>query len=253
MVRIIYCYFASLNNKGKDKLNMKPNTNIKFLKAIKIGFDSAIVLLSIFLAFFILLVVFDISSVYSKSSLGTILAQATPIEKTITKDFVVNSQKENITVSSFIERYELVISMKSSDLNQIPMIYKFIILTALNLNIFFLIFVFYQASKILKSIIRSLKEDKKVVQHNLFNKSNIKRFQFIAYGFMVMPIIQLIIYFSDYHFLSNYFSIPGFKLHPILDLSSVSWDYIFIGLLFISLIEIIRRGITIQEENDLTV
>ena len=232
---------------------MRPNTNIRFLKAVKIGFDSAIVLMSILLAFFILAVIFNISSPYSESLFGTIAAKASPIEETITKDFVVNSQKENISVSSFINKYELEISMKSNDLNHFPMIYKLIFLTALNLNLFFIIFVFFQASKILKSIIRSLKEDKKVVQHNLFNKSNIKRFQFIAYGFMVMPIIELIIYFSDYHFLSNYFSIPGFKINPILGLSSISWDYIFIGLLFMSLIEIIRRGITIQEENDLTV
>lgn len=232
---------------------MKPNTNIKFLKAVKIGFDSAIVLMSILLAFFIFAVVFNISSPYSKSLFGIIPAQVSPNEKTITKDFVVNSQKENINVSSFIDRYKLEIYIKSDDLNQIPIIYKLIFLTGLNLSLFFIIFVLFQASKILKFIIRSLKEDKRVIQHNLFNKSNIKRFQFIAYGFMVMPIIELIIYFSDYYFLSNYFSIPGFKLHPILDLSSISWDYIFIGLLFMSLIEIIRRGITIQEENDLTV
>lgn len=236
-----------------EKRNMRPNTNMKFLKAVKIGFDSAIVLMSILLAFFILAVIFNISSPYSESLFGTIAAKASPIEETITKDFVVHSQKENISVSSFINKYELEISMKSNDLNHIPMIYKLIFLTALNLNLFFIIFVFFQASKILKSIIRSLKEDRKVVQHNLFNKNNIKRFQFIAYGFMVMPIIELIIYFSDYHFLSNYFSIPGFKINPILGLSSISWDYIFIGLLFMSLIEIIRRGITIQEENDLTV
>lgn len=232
---------------------MKPSTNIKLLKTIKVGFDVAIVAMSLFLVFFICLVVFDLSSIYKNSSIGTILAQATPIEKTVTKDFIVNSQKNNIKVTSFIDSYDLVLDMKSNNLSQIPIIFKIVFLTALNLNLFFIIFVFYQASKILKSIINGMKEDKKVIQHYIFNKNNIRRFQFIAYGFILMPIIELIIYFSDSYFLSNYFSIQGFTLSPILDLSSISWDYIFIGLLFISLIEIIRRGITIQEENDLTV
>ena len=68
-----------------------------------------------------------------------------------------------------------------------------------------------------------------------------------------MPLFELIIYFSDSIFLKKYFLIEGFTLNPIIGLSSISWDYIFIGLLFISLIEVIRRGMTIQEENDLTV
>ncbi|MDD2489224.1 MAG: DUF2975 domain-containing protein [Bacteroidales bacterium] len=232
---------------------MKSNTNIKFLKAIKIGFDVAIVAMSLFLVFFICIVVFDISSIYTNSSVSTILAKVTPTENTISKDFIINSQIDNITVSSYVNSYEMVLDMKSSDFSQIPVIYKIIFLTALNLNLFFIIFVFYQASKILKSIIRGIKESKQVIQHYIFNKKNIRRFQFIAYGFMVMPIIELVIYLSDSHFLSKYFSINGFNLKPILDLSSISWDYIFIGLLFISLIEIIRRGIVIQEENDLTV
>lgn len=232
---------------------MKSNTNIKFLKAIKIGFDVAIVAMSLFLVFFICIVVFDISSIYTNSSVSTILAKVTPTENTITKDFIINSQIDNITVSSYVNSYKMVLDMKSSDFSQIPVIYKIIFLTALNLNLFFIIFVFYQASKILKSIIRGIKESKQVIQHYIFNKKNIRRFQFIAYGFMVMPIIELVIYFSDSHFLSKYFFINGFNLKPILDLSSISWDYIFIGLLFISLIEIIRRGIVIQEENDLTV
>ena len=232
---------------------MKQNSNIKFLKAIKIGFDTAIVLMSAVLVILIISVVFNISNFYSKSTLGAIFAQVSPIEKTITNDFIIESKKENIAVSYFVDSYQMVMYMKTNDFNKSPIIYKLISITALNLNVFFLIFVLFQASKILKSILRSLKEDSKVVQHNLFNKNNIKRFQFIAYGFMVMPIIGLFIYFSDYYFLSNYFTIQGFKLRPLLDLSSISWDYIFIGLLFMSLIEIIRRGITIQEENDLTV
>ena len=132
---------------------MRPNTNMKFLKAVKIGFDSAIVLMSILLAFFIFLVVFNISSPYSKSLFGVIPALVSPIEKTITKDFVINSQKENISVSSFVDRYEMIISIKGDDLNQIPIIYKLIFLTALNLTLFFIIFVFFQASKILKSMV----------------------------------------------------------------------------------------------------
>lgn len=245
----IYCYFATLNKKE----NMRSNTNIRFLRATKIGFDIAIVFMSAVLVALIASVVFNISYFYSNSSLGAIFAQASPIQETVTNDFTLNSIEKDISVSYFVTSYDLVMQMKSNNISQIPIIYKLINLTALNLTLFFLIFVFFQASKILKSILRSLKQENKAVKNYLFNKKNIKRFQYIAYGFIGMPLIELIIYFSDYHFLSNYFSIPGHKLRPIIGLSSISWDYIFIGLLFISLIEIIRRGITIQEENDLTV
>ncbi|MCK9321613.1 MAG: DUF2975 domain-containing protein, partial [Bacteroidales bacterium] len=134
-----------------------------------------------------------------------------------------------------------------------PIIFKIVFLLALNLNLFFLIFVFFQASRILSSIIRGIKNEKENLHHFIFNKRNIKRFQYISYGFIAMPLFELIIYFSDSIFLKKYFLIEGFTLNPIIGLSSISWDYIFIGLLFISLIEVIRRGMTIQEENDLTV
>jgi hypothetical protein len=98
-----------------------------------------------------------------------------------------------------------------------------------------------------------MKENKEDLQHYMFNKKNIHRFQYIAYGFIAMPIIELLFYCSDTYFLSSYFKAEGYVLKSVIDLSTISWDYLFIGLLFISLIELIRRGIMIQEENDLTV
>lgn len=235
---------------------MKPKTKIITLRTIKIGFDVAISALSIFLLVLIILVIFDLSSISTKSSLGTILAKAIPIEKSTTKDFVVSSKIKDITVSSYVDNYQLVLNTRSNDLKKIPIIYKIIFVSALNLSLFFLIFVLFQASKILKSIIKGMneyKEDKEALQHYMFNKKNIRRFQYIAYGFIAMPIIELLLYCSDTYFLSTYFKAEGYVLKSILDFSSISWDYLFIGLLFISLIELIRRGIIIQEENDLTV
>ena len=235
---------------------MKPKTKIITLRTIKIGFDVAIVALSIFLLALITLVVFDLSSISTKSSLGPILAKAIPIEKSTTKDFVVSSKIKDITVTSYVNNYQLVLNTRSNDLKKIPIVYKIIFVSAINLSLFFLIFVLFQASKILKSIIKGMneyKEDKEALQHYMFNKKNIHRFQYIAYGFIAMPIIELLLYCSDTYFLSTYFKAEGYVLKSILDFSSISWDYLFIGLLFISLIELIRRGIMIQEENDLTV
>ena len=238
---------------------MKPKTKIITLRTIKIGFDVAIVALSIFLLVLITLVVFDLSSISKKSSVGAIFAKAVPVNKTENEDFIVYSNIKDISVSSYVNSYQLVLDMKSKDLSKMPIIYKVIFVSALNLSIFFLIFVLFQASKILKSIIKGMneyndnKEDKEALQHYMFNKKNIRRFQYIAYGFIAMPIIELLLYCSDSYFLSTYFKAEGYVLKSILDFSSISWDYLFIGLLFISLIELIRRGIMIQEENDLTV
>lgn len=235
---------------------MKPKTKIITLRAIKIGFDVAIVALSVFLLLLITLVVFDLSSISKKSSVGTIFAKAVPVNKTENEDFIVYSNINDISVSSYVDSYQLVLNMKSNDLSKIPIVYKVIFVSALNLSVFFLIFVLFQATKILKSIIKGMneyKEDKEALQHYMFNKKNIRRFQYIAYGFIAMPIIELFLYCSDTYFLSTYFKTEGYVLKSILDFSSISWDYLFIGLLFISLIELIRRGIIIQEENDLTV
>jgi len=232
---------------------MKPKTKILTLRSIKIGFDIAIVLLSLILLLLLTSAVFDLSSISRKSSVGTIFAKAVPVNKTENEDFTVYSNIKDISVSSYVDSYQLVLNMKSNDLSKIPIIYKVIFVSALNLSVFFLIFVLFQASKILKSIVRGMKENKEDIQHYMFNKKNIRRFQYIAYGFIAMPIIELLLYCSDTYFLSSYFKAEGYKLKSILDFSSISWDYLFIGLLFISLIELIRRGIMIQEENDLTV
>jgi hypothetical protein len=232
---------------------MKPQAKIKTLKSIKIGFDIAIILLSLFFLFFITLVYFDLSTTYTKSSLNTILAKVVPNQPSSTNDFVVSSSKENIHVYSYIESYNVIIDMKSDDVKNVPIIYKIIFLLGLNLNLFFLIFVLYQGRNILKSIINGIKGKTDIIKHYIFNRKNIRRFQYIAYGFIAMPLIELIIYLSDSYFFGRYFNIEGFSLKPAIEFSSISWDYVFVGLLFISLIEIIRRGITIQEENDLTV
>lgn len=235
---------------------MKPKTKILTLRSIKVGFDIAIILLSLFLLLLLSLAVFDLSSISKKSSVGTIFAKAVPVNKTENEDFIIYSNIKDISVSSYVDSYQLVLNMKSKDISKIPIVYKVIFVSALNLSVFFLIFVLFQASKILKSIVKGMneyKEDKEALQHYMFNKKNIHRFQYIAYGFIAMPIIELLLYCSDTYFLSSYFKADGYKLKSILDFGSISWDYLFIGLLFISLIELIRRGIMIQEENDLTV
>lgn len=232
---------------------MKPKTKILTLRSIKVGFDIAIVLLSLLLLLFLTGAVFDLSSISKRSSVGAILVKATPVKKSPTKDFIISSKINDISVSSYVNSYQLVLNMKSKNLKTIPIIYKVIFIVAINLSLFFLIFVLFQASKILKSIVRGMKENKEDIQHYMFNKKNIHRFQYIAYGFIAMPIIELLFYCSDTYFLTSYFKAEGYVLKSIIDFSSISWDYLFIGLLFISLIELIRRGIMIQEENDLTV
>ncbi len=232
---------------------MKLSTKINTIRTIKIGFDITIIALSLFLIYFIYLGVREMSASLPKSKLGIMLAQVVPNKISSSNDFVIKAKNSDAVVTTYIDSYKIAFNVKNSTNAKIPIIFKIVFLLALNLNLFFLIFVFFQASRILSSIIRGIRNEKENLHHFIFNKRNIKRFQYISYGFIAMPLFELIIYFSDSIFLKKYFLIEGFTIEPIIGLSSISWDYIFIGLLFISLIEVIRRGMSIQEENDLTV
>ncbi|MBP1629199.1 MAG: hypothetical protein H6Q15_92 [Bacteroidetes bacterium] len=232
---------------------MNNKTKIVSIKSIKIGFDIVFILMSILAISFIAFSIFDISNLSSKSSLGTIFAEAKPIKAVTTDDFIVNSSIENVSIKSIVDSYHLTIMIKSDDFQMMPFAYRIFYLLALNLSMFFLLFILFHIRNILNSLVKGLNEKDSKLQHYIFDKKNIMRFRYIAYAFIVMPLIEVMIYFFDSFFLQKYINIEGYSIEPISQLALVSWDYIFIGLFFISLIEIIRRGIDIQEENDLTV
>ena len=87
----------------------------------------------------------------------------------------------------------------------------------------------------------------------VFSRKNILRLRYIAYGFIAMPFIELLNYYLDKIFLETYIKIADVSVLPVTGVSSISWEYIFVGLLFIAMIEVFRKGVSLQEENDLTV
>ncbi|HBN06279.1 MAG TPA: hypothetical protein DD434_10910, partial [Bacteroidales bacterium] len=132
-----------------------------------------------------------------KSKLGIMLAQVVPNKISSSNDFVIKAKNSDAVVTTYIDSYKIAFNVKNSTNAKIPIIFKIVFLLALNLNLFFLIFVFFQASRILSSIIRGIRNEKENLHHFIFNKRNIKRFQYISYGFIAMPLFELIIYFSD--------------------------------------------------------
>ena len=132
-------------------------------------------------------------------------------------------------------------------------VWKILYFLTLNLMMLFFIFVLFQIRNIIRSVYRAMGNEKTNITNCVFSHKNIRRLRYIAYGFIIMPFIELGNYYLDKYFLSHFIKIKDITISPIVDISSISWDYILVGLLFIVLIEVFRRGIVLQEENDLTV
>jgi|GEM_PF-1673235 len=234
-------------------MKMDTGKKILALRCIRVGFDVAIVLLSLFIIFMVSMTVFDLS-LDSDSSIGTILAKTVPEKTNISvKNMPLVSNRANITSSYSMNDCNIIINMNDRNMGWAPIANKIIYVTALNLEMFFLLFVFIQAVLIIKSLIRDMKTGGKQITHSVFTNNNLKRFCYISYGFIAMPLIEIVLYFIDNNFLHTYFTLPGYKITSLMGLSDISWDYLLIGLLFFALIEMVRRGMAIQEENDLTV
>src|SRR5574344_715911 len=234
-------------------MKMDISKKILALRCIRVGFDVAIALLSLFVILMISMTVFDLS-LDSDSAIGTILAKAVPeSNNTGVKNIPLVSKRDSLTSTYSINDCNIVINMKYDKMSIAPIANKIIYVTALNLEMIFLLFVFIQAALIIKSLIRDMKARGNQITHSVFTDNNLKRFRYISYGFIAMPLIEIVLYFIDNNFLNTYFSLPGYKIPSLMSLSDVSWDYLLIGLLFFALIEMVRRGMAIQEENDLTV
>jgi len=230
---------------------MNKRTQLFSLKSIKIGFDIVFVVLILATLLLIFASVVEMAYLSPKTNNSSILARIVPLDNTF-NDITLISKIDNSSTKGSIDASEIEIKMDRTNFKSLPILYRIISTLTLVLGLLFLIFIVFHVKNIIKCIIRGMKEDNSY-KHYIFNKENIKRFSYIGIGFICMPIIELTIYLFDNYFLKKYFYIPDYKILPSSSLGYITWDYIFIGLLFITFIEIIRRGISIQEENDLTV
>jgi hypothetical protein len=97
------------------------------------------------------------------------------------------------------------------------------------------------------------KSDNMPLRESVFSNKNILRLRYIAFGFIAMPLIELLSYYLDKLFLERYIRMDAVSVLPISGISSISWEYIFVGLLFIVMIGVFKKGVSLQEESDLTV
>ncbi len=230
---------------------MNKRTQLFSLKSIKIGFDIVFVVLILLTLLLIFASVVEMAYLSPKTNNSSILARIVPLDNTY-NNITLISKIDNSSTKGSIDASDIEIKMDRANFKSLPILYQIISTLTLVLGLLFLIFVVFHIKNIIKCIIRGMREENSY-KHFVFNKENIKRFRYIGIGFICMPIIELTIYLFDNYFLKKYFYIPDYKILPSSSLGYITWDYIFIGLLFITFIEIIRRGISIQEENDLTV
>ncbi|MDD4544769.1 MAG: DUF2975 domain-containing protein [Bacteroidales bacterium] len=230
---------------------MNKRTQLFSLKSIKIGFDIVFVVLILLTLLLIFASVVEMAYLSPKTNNSSILARIVPLDNTY-NNITLISKIDNSSTKGSIDASDIAIKMDRTNFKSLPILYRIISTLTLVLGLLFLIFVVFHIKNIIKCIIRGTREENSY-KHFVFNKENIKRFRYIGIGFICMPIIELTIYLFDNYFLKKYFYIPDYKILPSSSLGYITWDYIFIGLLFITFIEIIRRGISIQEENDLTV
>jgi hypothetical protein len=68
-----------------------------------------------------------------------------------------------------------------------------------------------------------------------------------------MPFLELLVYISDKIFIKTFLQIQELNIVPEFGLYTISWEYILIGMLFYVMIDIFKKGISLQQENDLTI
>jgi hypothetical protein len=131
--------------------------------------------------------------------------------------------------------------------------YRILWFITLNLSLIFILFILFHLRNIVNSVLKEVRHKEHSIAHYIFSKRNIRSVRYIAFAFIIFPLIELTAYWADNLLLERYFSLKGIGVASIITMSKLSWDYIIIGLIFIAILEIIRRGIALQEENDLTV
>ena len=117
-------------------------------------------------------------------------------------------------------------------------------------NVSFMAFIYLLLFSIILAVTYQLKGIFENFKHNQhFTKINIKRLRVIAIIIIIAPIIQYIL-----SLVVNQVLLSNLKLGPFLELSpSLSIGFLITGLFLLSIIEIFKIGVDLEEENKLTV
>ena len=228
----------------------KTRSKLLTLKTIRTSIDVVCVAFALLILSFIVIYVVDMAR---NSDSITGFAHIHPDKESIELGGDLLSQVEGVNLKfkpSFIKvEYKMSFLQKHTSVT----FYRILRLITLNLSLIFILFILFHLRNIVNSVLKEVRHTRHSISHYVFNRRNIKRIRYISLAFIFFPLIELTAYWADNLLLERYCSIKGMNIVSTITLSSLSWDYIIIGLVFIAIIEIIRRGIALQEENDLTV
>ena len=234
----------------KEAMNIKKK--ILTIKSIKILFDTAIIIMSLSLVVLLLAFVLGIANdneIYSKGYAIIEQSKNTTIElqgeiPSNLKDVTIHLKPEGIKVA-----YDIDIHSNSFS----AIILKLFYVITLNISILFLLFQLVQIRNIVNSVYKGFKSGDVSLGHCVFTDKNIKRMKYISFSFIILPFLELLVYIFDKIFLKTYLQIQELNIVPEFGLSQISWEYILIGMLFYVMVDIFRKGISLQQENDLTI
>lgn len=201
---------------------MKPKTKILSLKSIKIGFDIVFVFLIILVSLFLVFSILDIS--FLNITKGQFATEAFVERLDDNNSIDIFSRIDNSKVDSKVSSYNIILDLKNSNNKSMLIIYQITNFLTLSLGVLLIIFIVFHIRKILKSIIKGLRNNNDSdLKHYIFTNSNIRRFRYIGISFIIAPFIDFFLLKFNSYFISKYFYVKefGVKLKPVAEFSDI--------------------------------
>lgn len=230
------------------------DTSPRLIKGIKIGFDILFILFILFIALNIVFSVVGISEPFSARTLSNIPISVVPEQHShlSTKVLINGIQAEPDVLYS-----KIYLKLTGDTLLNLPVYIIIVQLLASNILLLVILYILIKSRQIICSVYHNKKNIKKNFSEVIFHEKNIRRFRSIAIAFFCVPIVELIVYCIDIiyaiPYLQTLVEFPGYHIRPSNSLLYISWDYFFVSLFLLIIVEIIRKGVQLQTENDLTV
>jgi hypothetical protein len=231
---------------------MNIKKKILTIKSIKILFEVAIGIMSLSLIVLLLAFVLGIANdneIYSKGY--AIIEQNENTTMELQGEIPSNLEEVKIHLKPEGIKVAYDIDIHSNSFSAI--ILKLFYVITLNISLLFLLFQLVQIRNIVNSVYKGFKSGDVSLGHCVFTDKNIKRMKYISFSFIILPFLELLVYIFDSIFLKTYLQIQELNIVPEFGLSQISWEYILIGMLFYVMVDIFRKGISLQQENDLTI
>jgi hypothetical protein len=231
---------------------MNIKKKILTIKSIKILFEVAIGIMSLSLIVLLLAFVLGIANdneIYSKGY--AIIEQNENTTMELQGEIPSNLEEVKIHLKPEGIKVAYDIDIHSNSFSAI--ILKLFYVITLNISLLFLLFQLVQIRNIVNSVYKGFKSGDVSLGHCVFTDKNIKRMKYISFSFIILPFLELLVYTFDSIFLKTYLQIQELNIVPEFGLSQISWEYILIGMLFYVMVDIFRKGISLQQENDLTI